>query len=384
MRRDAQYLDWRYLRCPDADYVLLAARRWGRLVGWSVFRRRDDRLDWGDALFDPRHARAAEPILAAALAEPELAGAARVAAWFPERPPWWSARLAELGFERRDPSRRSLGMVALADGEPEAFDDARRAVLHDGGRGSLRARRRTHRGLPAVAALSEALTSWGKRRFKLSSVKLLHREELPFTRDRPADRERPAITARRQHVSGGAGEGRTTMPEDPSVSRAERSSNLWSPEREPSRAIRYQDRLFFRLGGKLELDVDLESGKFSGVDVAEDECRRLVLWLSMRSAARCGGSCAIRALTTATSTAACRSPGVSAGSAAGTCGKQRPKSTATSQAGAESLERFGRIVREMDDGAAVEEMTLADFLGLALHARTPATPTRFRTARAPS
>ena len=119
-RRDAEYLDWRYLRCPDTRYVLLAARRWGRLVGWSVFRRRGDDALWGDALFDPRHARAAEPILAAALAEPELAGATRMAAWFPERPRWWSGRLAGLGLAAR-PEPQQLGMVALADAEPEAL-----------------------------------------------------------------------------------------------------------------------------------------------------------------------------------------------------------------------------------------------------------------------
>lgn len=120
VRRDAEYLDWRYLRCPDTDYVLLATRRWGRLVGWSVFRRREDTVEWGDALFDPRHARAAEPLLAAALAAPELAGAKRMAAWFPERPGWWRRRLDELGFTVR-PEPQELGMVALADSEPEAF-----------------------------------------------------------------------------------------------------------------------------------------------------------------------------------------------------------------------------------------------------------------------
>ena len=100
--------------------MVLAARRWGRLVGWSVFRRRDDDALWGDALFDPAHDRAAEAILATALAEPELAGATRMAAWFPERPSWWNGRLAELGFEVR-PEPQELGMVALPDAEPEAF-----------------------------------------------------------------------------------------------------------------------------------------------------------------------------------------------------------------------------------------------------------------------
>ncbi len=121
VRRDAEYLRWRYLRCPDTRYIVLAVRRWGRLVGWGVFRRRGDAVAWGDALLDPRHARASGPLLAAALAEPELAGARRIEAWFPDRPAWWSRRLAELGFAAA-PEPQGLGMVALADAEPQAFD----------------------------------------------------------------------------------------------------------------------------------------------------------------------------------------------------------------------------------------------------------------------
>ena len=121
VRRDARYLDWRYLKRPDARYVILAARRFGRLVGWSVFLRRDDHLAWGDALFDPRHGQAAEPILAAALAEPDLAGARRIDAWFSGGPPSWDEQLVKLGFVAR-PEPQGLGMIALADTEPEAFD----------------------------------------------------------------------------------------------------------------------------------------------------------------------------------------------------------------------------------------------------------------------
>ncbi len=121
VRRDARYLDWRYLKRPDARYLILAAWRFRRLVGWSVFLRRDDRIAWGDALFDPRHLRAVEPILAAALVEPELAGARRIEAWFSGGPPRWNERLAALGFTVR-PEPQGLGMIALADGEPEAFD----------------------------------------------------------------------------------------------------------------------------------------------------------------------------------------------------------------------------------------------------------------------
>lgn len=120
VRRDAEYVDWRYLRCPDGEpYVVLAAYRWRRLVGWGVFRRKGDRLLWGDALFDPRHARAAAAILAAAWAAPELAGASRVEGWFSDRPSWWDEELGRLGFEsRQEPHRLAFMILPDTDEEP--------------------------------------------------------------------------------------------------------------------------------------------------------------------------------------------------------------------------------------------------------------------------
>ena len=117
VRRDAEYADWRYLRCPDGEpYVVLAAYRFRRLVGWGVFRRKEDRVVWGDALFDPRHVGAAESILARALEE--LEGASCVEGWFPDRPSWWDAELDRLGFaKQREPNR--LGFMILPDGDED-------------------------------------------------------------------------------------------------------------------------------------------------------------------------------------------------------------------------------------------------------------------------
>ncbi|MEM9596672.1 MAG: hypothetical protein AAGD06_20555 [Acidobacteriota bacterium] len=101
VHRGARYLRWRYLACPDdPPFVILSARRWGRLVGWSVFRRRGDRLSWVDALFHRRHVDAAGALLSAARSHPELAGAGDVVAWFPERPAWWHRALVDLGFQQ--------------------------------------------------------------------------------------------------------------------------------------------------------------------------------------------------------------------------------------------------------------------------------------------
>src|SRR4029077_5624358 len=63
VRRDSRYLRWRYFECPDVPYFMVAIRKGRQMGGWSVFGVRGSRLAWGDALFDPRHADAAEILL---------------------------------------------------------------------------------------------------------------------------------------------------------------------------------------------------------------------------------------------------------------------------------------------------------------------------------
>lgn len=96
VERNARYVRWRYLDCPGVPYVVVAVRKWTRLVGWIVFRIRDNRLTIGDALFDPnwpdafgmllRHVVPSYPV--------EL-----VEGWFPPRPAWFDSVLREAGFQ---------------------------------------------------------------------------------------------------------------------------------------------------------------------------------------------------------------------------------------------------------------------------------------------
>ncbi|RMH15995.1 MAG: GNAT family N-acetyltransferase [Acidobacteria bacterium] len=136
LARDAAYLDWRYLRPPDERYVVLAAYRLRRLVGWGVFRRQGDVLTWGDALFHPRHAAASANLLAAALDHPELRGARRLEAWFPSHPPFWHRRLEQLGLEIR-PEPQDLGLVYLADHPAAAAALSQRRLYYAKGDGDL-------------------------------------------------------------------------------------------------------------------------------------------------------------------------------------------------------------------------------------------------------
>jgi hypothetical protein len=115
VERRARYLRWRYLDCPDADYRFYLAWRSDRLVGWSVFRRREaqpdrpSRLIWGDALLCPREAEVALDLVARAAAD---SPAERLTAWFSAVPAWWQPWLANLGLER-GPEPDDLGMVVV-------------------------------------------------------------------------------------------------------------------------------------------------------------------------------------------------------------------------------------------------------------------------------
>ncbi|HUP44999.1 MAG TPA: GNAT family N-acetyltransferase [Thermoanaerobaculia bacterium] len=94
-RRDAGYVQWRYLQAPEVDSTVVAMRRWGRLAGWLVFRLREGRLTVGDLLLDPDHA----DVLEAALRH--LAGvvpAGVIDLWCPPRPGWLDRFLHDLGF----------------------------------------------------------------------------------------------------------------------------------------------------------------------------------------------------------------------------------------------------------------------------------------------
>ena len=110
VRRDTRYVQWRYLECPDVDYRLYAVRYTNRLVGWSVFRQQDDKLIWGDGLFDRAHAHAFGTVLACVLERPEHASTRQVEGWFSARPEWWQDVIRGLGFEQR-PEPDNLGMI---------------------------------------------------------------------------------------------------------------------------------------------------------------------------------------------------------------------------------------------------------------------------------
>ena len=112
VERSSSYLGWRYLAAPDAEYKLYAAFDEERLLGWGVFRQREDELVWGDALFEEADGgrMAAAAILDHAIAEAD--GATRVVAWFNPHPAWWDRWLVKAGFAA-EPEPNDLAMVVV-------------------------------------------------------------------------------------------------------------------------------------------------------------------------------------------------------------------------------------------------------------------------------
>ncbi|HET8773207.1 MAG TPA: GNAT family N-acetyltransferase [Thermoanaerobaculia bacterium] len=121
VRRDARYVQWRYLDCPDVDYTVVAVRKWRHLVGWIVFRIRENRFTWGDALFDPRFPDAVEVALRHVVPAHPVA---RIEAWFPPRPRWFDETLAALGFETR-PEPQDLSVMCVPFAWPDVVEKMR-------------------------------------------------------------------------------------------------------------------------------------------------------------------------------------------------------------------------------------------------------------------
>lgn len=121
VRRDARYVQWRYLDCPDVAYNVIAVRKWRQLVGWIVFRIRENRFAWGDALFDPRFPDAVEVALRHVVPSYPVE---TIEAWFPPRPRWFDETLTGLGFETR-PEPQDLSLMCVPFTWPDVVDAMR-------------------------------------------------------------------------------------------------------------------------------------------------------------------------------------------------------------------------------------------------------------------
>ena len=118
IKRNAAYLQWRYLDCPDSGYEFFAIRKWGKLMGWGVFRRKDNVLLWGDALFDATSPKSAQVFLLEVIRR-TVPAPDRIEAWFSPEASWWTEILRRIGFVvTEEPNRLAPGFKRFSN----AFD----------------------------------------------------------------------------------------------------------------------------------------------------------------------------------------------------------------------------------------------------------------------
>lgn len=98
IKRDADYLRWRYLQRPDRKYITLVAKKGGKIAGWSVFYRSGSKIIWGDGLFHRDDIDSVSAILKYLHRHPYNKGCAFIECWFPPRPDWWDTLINSLGF----------------------------------------------------------------------------------------------------------------------------------------------------------------------------------------------------------------------------------------------------------------------------------------------
>ncbi|HET7712959.1 MAG TPA: hypothetical protein VFL80_13585 [Thermoanaerobaculia bacterium] len=133
VRRDAAYVRWRYLRCPDVAYTILTARKRGRLVGWAVLRVREGRLLLGDLFLDPDHQDAFEPLLRRASG---MYGIPIIEGWLTARPGWFTGWLERAGFASA-PEPQDLSLMVVPFQMSDGVERMRRDLLYTMGDSDL-------------------------------------------------------------------------------------------------------------------------------------------------------------------------------------------------------------------------------------------------------
>jgi 2-polyprenyl-3-methyl-5-hydroxy-6-metoxy-1,4-benzoquinol methylase len=107
VKRDAQYVQWRYLNCPDHIHRVYILSRWGKMIGWGVFSVQGNDLVWGDALCSPKYAQDMYFLLSQVLKIIQKeTPISRIIAWFSPVPEWWFSELKEMGFSIIDEPNR--------------------------------------------------------------------------------------------------------------------------------------------------------------------------------------------------------------------------------------------------------------------------------------
>lgn len=135
VRRDAEFLDWRYLRAPSGLHVPLGLWRGGRFAGYVVVQRPRAGVGWVVDLLAPEERDAAAALLAG-VRELQRLGASCARATAVDGS-WWAGQLAAAGFVRpKAENHLFVYTFALQGSHPvlDAAADASRWYLCDGDR----------------------------------------------------------------------------------------------------------------------------------------------------------------------------------------------------------------------------------------------------------
>lgn len=133
VRRDAEYVRWRYLQCPDVPYHVVVIRKWRRLAGWLVFRVAQSRFLLGDLLIHPAFPEALEVALRHIVPSHPVDV---IETWLPPRPEWLDRTLRELGFETR-PEPQDLSVMTVPFTWPDAAARMRESLYYTWGDSDL-------------------------------------------------------------------------------------------------------------------------------------------------------------------------------------------------------------------------------------------------------
>jgi hypothetical protein len=98
VKRDAKYLKWRYIDCPDKIYHFFSLRKKGKLIGWGVFKTKGNTLVWGDTLFSNKNESIVSYFLSRVVYK-YFQGVKSIEGWFSNRPEWWTKELFKAGFK---------------------------------------------------------------------------------------------------------------------------------------------------------------------------------------------------------------------------------------------------------------------------------------------
>jgi hypothetical protein len=111
IKKDATYLKWRYLDCPDQTHQIFSVKFLGKLVGWCVFSLKGRVLIWGDALFLKKYAWCVK-MMFDPLLKKDFPHVQRIEGWFSRKPEWWTKSLKKAGFvETADPNNLAAGII---------------------------------------------------------------------------------------------------------------------------------------------------------------------------------------------------------------------------------------------------------------------------------